>query len=253
MEPGKLAMVVGGSRGIGRAVCVNLARTHESIGIFFHSNKTAADETAELVRGAGAEPLLIQADVRDQAEVGRRIEAAASDCGALDVLIHTAGANVAWTPVRELDPKDWTAFLDSDLNGVFNTVRAALPIMHRQQHGSIVAVTSVAARAANPGSAQTAAAKAGVEALIRVVAKEEGRHGIRANAVAVGLTDTDMGQEAVKHWGEKLTEKILAQSALPRMGAPEEVAAVVEFLASPAASYVTGRVLAADGGQFLSA
>lgn len=253
MELGRLAIVVGGSRGIGRAVCKTLAGTHRNIGIFYRSNETAAEETATLVRESGAEPILIRADVRDATEVARQVEGAASTCGGLEALVHTAGANSGWTSVRELEPDEWTALIDTDLNGFFNTANAALKIMHRQQQGCIVAVTSIAARSATPGSAQTAAAKAGVEALIRVIAKEEGRYGIRANAVSVGLTDTDMGKDAVRHWGEKTTEKILAQAALPRMGTPEEIASVIEFFVSPASRYVTGRVLAADGGQFLSA
>ncbi len=253
MEKSRLAIVVGGSRGIGRAVSEALSASHRAIGILYRANESAAEETAALVRAAGAEALLLQADVRDTAAMAQAIEGAAASCGGLDTLVHTAGGNAGWKPLRELDSEEWTSLIDTDLNGFFNAASAALRIMHRQQQGCIVAVTSIAARSATPGSAQTAAAKAGVEAMIRVIAKEEGRNGIRANAVSVGLTDTDMGRDAVRHWGEKMTGKILAQAALPRMGTPEEVASVVAFFASPAARYVTGRVLAADGGQFLSA
>lgn len=253
MEQSKLAIVVGGSRGIGRAVAEILARDHAHVAILYRSDVAAAEAAAGAVEAAGAAPMLFQVDVRDHVAVAEAIAASAERAGALDTLVHTAGANSDWAPVRALTHAQWTGLIDSDLNGFFNVASAALKIMHDQGHGTITAVTSIAARSASPGGAQTAAAKAGIEAMIRVIAKEEGRHGIRANAVAPGLTETDMGQDAVAHWGEKMTAKILAQAAIPRIGLAEEVASVVAFLASPAASYVTGRVIPADGGQFLSA
>lgn len=252
-ERRKLAIVVGGARGIGRAVCATIAPLHETIGIAYQSNRDAAEQTAELVRVTGAAARLIRVDIRDADAVAAAIGAATEECGPLDLIVHSAGAHSAWKTVRELTPAEWAGLIDVDLNGFFNVVSPALRIMHEQRHGTIVAVTSIAARSASPRSAQTAAAKAGVEAAIRVIAREEGRNGIRANAVAAGLTDTDMGREAAQHWGDEMTARILAQSALRRIGSAEEVAQVVAFLASPAASYITGRVITADGGQFISA
>jgi len=249
MQANKLVIVTGGSRGIGRAACTVLARSYQNVGILYRSDSAAAEETAGLVREAGANPILIAVDICDAEQVGSRIEQVAEECGSLDALVHAAGANSDWAAVRELTREQWNRVIDIDLNGFFNVVNPTLKIMHEQGQGNIVAVTSVASRSASPGGAQTAAAKAGVEAMIRVIAKEEGRFGIRANAVAPGLTDTDMGQDAVNHWGEKMAGKIIAQACIPRIGLPEEVAAVVEFLVSPAASYVTGRVILADGGQ----
>lgn len=244
--------MVGGSRGIGRAVCVALARTASTVAIVYRGNADAAEATACKVAEQGATPLLLQADVRDRGAMAAAIATARDQAGAIDVLVHAAGGVSAWKTVRDLSYEEWTDIIDIDLNGFFNSVNATLKIMHEQRRGSIVAISSIAARACSPRSAQTAAAKAGVEAMIRVIAREEGRYGIRANAVSVGLTETDMGQDAIRHWGEAMTKRIIDQAALARIGTPEEVASVVAFLASDQAGYVTGRTLCADGGQFIS-
>jgi NAD(P)-dependent dehydrogenase (short-subunit alcohol dehydrogenase family) len=248
----KGAIVAGGSRGIGRAVCRTIAPEFETIAILYRNDDTAAQETAREVTAAGGKPLLIKADICDAASVAGAIERAAANMGAIDLLVHCAGGASSWKAVRDLAPDEWANIIDVDLNGFFNVVSPVLKVMHRQRAGSVVAISSVAAKACSPGSAQTAAAKAGLEAMVRVIAREEGSHGIRANVVSVGLTDTDLGRDAIRHWGESTTKKILAQSALGRMGQPEEIADVVAFLASPKAGYITGRVITVDGGQFIS-
>ncbi len=247
----KNAVVIGGSRGIGRAVCAALAPACSTVAIVYRGNLDAANASAKMVVEAGASPFLLQADVRDPSAVSAAIVQAHAQAGSIDVLVHAAGGMSAWKAVRDLTYCEWIDLIDIDLNGFFNAVSAALKIMHAQRSGSIVAISSIAARACPPRSVQTAAAKAGLEAMIRVIAREEGKYGIRANAVSVGLTDTDMGQDAIRHWGEAMTKRIVEQSALGRVGTAEEVARAVAFLASDQASYITGRVICADGGQFI--
>ena len=249
----EMALVVGGTRGIGRAVCLNIASRYARIAVMYRSDEAAAGSVAQEIERRGAEPLLLKADIRDADLVATMVNQSAADYGRLDLLVHCAGSLTDWQPVRDLTPTAWRQYIDSDLNGFFNVVNAALRIMHEQKSGNIVAVTSISSRAASPFSSQSAAAKAGVEAMIRVIAREEGRFGIRANAVAAGLTDTEQGQHAIEHWGAETAKRIIQQSAIPRIGTADEVARVVAFLASPDASYVTGRILAADGGQFISA
>lgn len=245
------AVVVGGSRGIGRAVSLALTAQASTVAIIYRGNVEAAEATTRRIADSGATPLSFQADVTDPKAVKAAIDAIHAEAGSIDILVHAAGGSSSWKNVRDLSHREWTAIIDIDLNGFFNVVGPTLRIMHEQRKGSIVAISSIAARACSPRSAQTAAAKAGLEAMIRVIAREEGRYGIRANAVSVGLTDTDMGQDAIRHWGEAMTKRIIDQAALARMGTPEEVASVVAFLASDQASYVTGRVVCADGGQFI--
>src|SRR5690606_2979171 len=146
----KLAIVVGGSRGIGRAVCQILAGSYSNIGTFFRSGREAALETAELVRQGGANPILMQADVCDAEMTARLIRETAESVGSLDGLVHTAGVNPDWKTVRELTVEEWRRVIGIDLNGFFNVVNPVLKIMHEQKHGSIVAVTSIASRAGSP-------------------------------------------------------------------------------------------------------
>jgi NAD(P)-dependent dehydrogenase (short-subunit alcohol dehydrogenase family) len=249
---GNGALIVGGSRGIGRAVCRMIAPHYARVAILYRHADAAAQHVARDVTEAGADPLLVKVDICDAAAVAGAIDRMVSDMGAINLLVHCAGGASSWKAVRDLSAAEWGNLIDLDLNGFFNVVSPVLKIMHRQREGSVIAISSVAAQACSPGSAQTAAAKAGLEAMIRVIAREEGAHGIRANAVSVGLTETDLGRDAIRHWGDAMTKKILAQSALGRMGQPEEIAEVVAFLASSKASYITGRVITVDGGQFIS-
>ena len=247
------ALITGASGGIGRAVAIELARRGYALGLLYRSGSAAAGAAADAARAHGARAFVLQCDLRDPHAVEASVAETCRQLGSIDLLAHCAGATTDWKSVRDLTPEDWTSFLSSDLTGFFHVLSACVRRMHERKRGVIVAVSSIASQACEARGAQTAASKAALDALIRVVAKEEGRHGIRANAVAIGLTATAMGADAERHWGEEATRRHLARTPLGRMGTPEEIARAVAFLASDDASYITGKILQVDGGQIIAA
>ncbi len=249
---GKAALVTGGSRGIGRAMAMEFARRGANVGLVYRSSSELAKEAVGEIEATGVKALDLQTDLNDATASAAAIAKMVETFGSLDILAHSAGAQVEWKPVRDHDTADWGAFVHNDLIGAFNIIQPALQHMHEQRSGVIVAISSIAAQMCQARNSQGAAAKAGLEALIRVVAREEGRYGIRANAVSIGLTDTDQAREALEQWGEEATQKIIAGIPLGRMGRPEEIAGMAAYLASDAGSYITGKVLQVDGGQIIS-
>jgi 3-oxoacyl-[acyl-carrier protein] reductase len=249
----KKALVTGGSRGIGRAGCLELARRGADVAFIYRNRDAEAKATAEEIRALGRRALALKADLAHASIVGAAIDRAAAELGGLDVLVQAAGAMVSWRETAELSTEDWDRYLAVDLSGAFYTIRASLPHLRKAPAGAIVAISSIAAQMCQPRNVQGAAAKAGLEAMVRVVAREEARHGIRANAVAIGLTDTDMGRAAFAQWGAETSERVVRAIPLCRIGTPQEVARVVCFLAGPDAAYITGKVLQVDGGQIIAA
>jgi 3-oxoacyl-[acyl-carrier protein] reductase len=251
-EAAPVVLITGASGGVGKAVAAEMAQHGYDAALLYRSNRGPVDEAARAVEAAGRKALVIQADLTDPEAVEQAVADSIGHFGAIDVLAHCAGAYTVWKPIRSLTAAEWTSFLDADLTGFFHVLAACVRHMHERKKGSIVAVSSIAAQACQPRGGQAAAAKSGLDALIRVVAKEEGRHGIRANGVSIGLTATEMGADAERAWGEEATKRLLAGAPLGRMGEPEEIARVVRFLASEEASYVTGKILQVDGGQMIA-
>jgi len=248
---GKVALVTGGSRGIGREACRSFARGGARVAFLYRASVDEAGRTAAMVEEFGQKALAIQADVSDPSQVTAAVERVLEEFGRIDVLVHAAGAMGNWKTVREMEAEEWRRYIDVDLNGAFYVISSVLRPMQAQGGGVIVAISSIATQMCQARNAQGAAAKAGMEALIRVVAREEGRNGIRVNAVAVGLTETDMANVAFERWGPEVSKRIVSGIPLGRIGTPEEVAEFAAFLASDEGAYFTGKVLQIDGGQFI--
>lgn len=249
---GKAALVTGGSRGVGRAMAMEFARRGANVGLVYRSSSDLAGQVASDIESLGVRALDLQTDLNDAAASASAVAKMAETFGSVDILAHSAGAQVDWKSVRDHDPAEWGAFVHNDLVGAFNIIQPVVRQMHEQRAGVVVAISSIAAQMCQARNSQGAAAKAGLEALIRVVAREEGRYGIRANAISIGLTDTDQARQALEQWGEEATQKIIAGIPLGRMGRPEEIAGMAAYLASDAGSYITGKVLQVDGGQIIS-
>lgn len=245
-------LVVGGSRGVGRAIALEAARLGADVAILFRSRRDEADAVVAAIRAEGRRAAAVQADLAHPGETRRAVDEAAAALGGLTHLAHAAGAMGQWAAVAEMPAEDWQRYIGVDLNGCFFALSAAIPHLRRSGGGAILAISSIAAQMCQARNAQGAAAKAGVEALIRVTAKEEARHRIRANALAIGLTDTDMARTAFDAWGPEAAARIVKGIPLGRIATPEEVAGVACFMMGEECSYLTGKVLQLDGGQIIA-
>jgi 3-oxoacyl-[acyl-carrier protein] reductase len=244
---GKVALVTGASRGIGRAVAVTLAQGGAKVALNYAGNEAAAAEALELVRKAGApEAKLYRFDVADPAACNAAVEAVIADLGGLNVLVNNAGIALDQLVMR-LKDEDWNRQLQVNLTGAFNLIRAVTRPMMKQRGGAIVNLTSVVGEMGNAGQAAYAATKAGLIGLTKAVARELASRNVRVNAVAPGYVDTDMTQALPEAARTKLKELI----PLARIGTAQDVAEAVAFLASEQASYVTGEVLRVNGGMYM--
>jgi 3-oxoacyl-[acyl-carrier protein] reductase len=231
---GKLALVTGASRGIGRAIAAELARAGASVVVGYRSGAEEAEALATEIGGRA-----VQADVSDPAEAARLVD----EAGDLDILVNNAGLTRDGLILRMSDD-DWRTVMDTNLGGVFHTCRAAARGMMKKRKGSIVNLTSVVGIHGNPGQTNYAASKAGIIGFTKSLAREMASRGVRANAIAPGYIQTALTDVLP----EDVQQAILANTPLGRLGTPEDVAGAVRFLCSDEASFVTGEVLLVDGG-----
>lgn len=238
------ALVTGGGRGIGRAICLALAKEGFDLCINYAAGSSAAEQTAEECRGLGVQAVVLQADVTNPAECQNLVEKAAGTLGRLDVLVNNAGVNADKLILR-MQEADFDKVIDTNLKGAFFCCKAACKLMMRQRYGRIINISSVVGLHGNAGQSNYAASKAGLIGLTKSLAKEFAARGVTVNAVAPGFIETDMTAAMPE------AAKSAALAAVPagRIGRADEVAAAVAFLAGSQAAYITGQVLCVDGGM----
>ena len=241
---GKTAVVTGGSRGLGRAVCLELAKGGANVVLCYAGNEAAAQETVRAVEALGARALAVRCDVSDTARVDELVKAAVEAFGRIDILVNNAGITRDNLLMR-MSEADFDAVISANLKGAFLCMKAVSRLMLKQRYGRIVNLSSVVALRGNAGQVNYAASKAGVIGMTKSLAKELASRGVTVNAVAPGFIETDMTAALSE------SARSAAQGGIPmnRLGAPEDVARAVAFLAGDGAAYITGQVLAVDGGM----
>jgi len=244
----RLALVTGGSRGIGRACALALAGDGFDVAVNYRRNAEAAADTVAAIEALGARAKSYRASVESPAEDETMVEEVVEDFGAIDALVHSAGIASRGHTVADTDPAELERVVAIHAFGAHHLCRLVLPSMRTRPRGDVVFVSSVAARMLAPNSAPYNMGKAALEALAMTLAKEERRHGIHVNVVAPGLVVTEMGRRLVRAMGVEDIATMDAGAAFGRVCRPEDVAGVVRFLCSDEAGYLTGQVIAVDGG-----
>ncbi|MBP2635457.1 MAG: fabG 3 [Firmicutes bacterium] len=243
---GQVAIVTGASRGIGKAVAIALAKVGAKVVINYAGNVQAAEEVRKIIVNAGGQAVTVQADVADSEAVDAMVKTAIDTYGKIDILVNNAGITRDALLMRMKD-EDWDAVINTNLKGIFYCTKAVSKLMMKQRSGKIINMTSVVGIMGNAGQANYAAAKAGVIGFTKSMAKELAARSITVNAIAPGFIATDMTHGLTEQVKADLATKI----PLNRLGAAEDVAAAVVFLASDSANYITGQTLNVDGGMVM--
>jgi 3-oxoacyl-[acyl-carrier protein] reductase len=242
----KVAIVTGGTRGIGRAIVLDLAASGADVAFTYRKSADLGGELVDIIREMGRRPLAVQADVSSFDDAQAMVQRVLDEFGRLDILVNNAGLNwdgVVWKMAEE----QWDRVIEVDLKGTFNYTRAVAPIFRKQGSGKIVNITSINGLRGKFGQTNYSAAKAGVIGFTKACARELGRYNVNVNAIAPGLIETEMVKEAPR----EVRDMALAEIVLGRLGLPEEVAYVVTFLCTEKARHITGQVIQVDGGQYI--
>jgi 3-oxoacyl-[acyl-carrier protein] reductase len=240
---GKVAVITGASRGIGRAIALELGRRGASVVVNYNASADAASAVVEAIEEQGGEATAVQADVGDFDQAAALIQAAVDTFGRIDILVNNAGTTRDQL-LMLMKEEEWDVVLRTNLKGVFNCCKAAARRMMRQRSGRILNISSVSGIAGQGGQTNYSASKAGVIGLTKSLAKELGPRNVTVNAIAPGFVQTDL----TRNLPDRLIQEAIEVTPLGRMGEPEEIAHAVAFLASDLASFITGEVLTVDGG-----
>jgi 3-oxoacyl-[acyl-carrier protein] reductase len=240
---GRVALITGGSRGIGRSICQCLSSSGAAVAINYNASEQQARQLLGEIEAAGGTGTIVQADVRVPEEAERMVQQTLESLGRLDILVNNAGFNRD-TLILRMSVQDWDEVMDLNLRAVFLCTKAALRPMMKQRWGRIINIGSVSGLAGNAGQANYAAAKSGLIGFTRAVAREMGSRNITANLIAPGLVITEL----TKDIRQEIVDGVRQRLIIDRMGKAEDVAACVVFMASEDASYITGQVLSVDGG-----
>lgn len=245
-QEAQVALVTGGSRGIGRAVAARLARDGFDVAICYRSDDAAAEQVEKEIRSVGRRALIRKVDVADRIGVRAFVAETEAELGPVSAVVTSAGITRD-RPMALMSDDEWDSVLRTNLDGTYNLLRSVVRAMIRRRAGTVVTLASVAGVMGNAGQTNYSASKAGIIGLTQALAKEFGRYGVRANAVAPGFIDTEM----VASVPEAMATEAIKRIPLGRFGTPEEVAALVSYLVSSQAEYITGQVLRIDGGMAL--
>ena len=244
---GRVSLITGGSRGIGKAIALQFASQGLRVAVNYISNRDAADEVVKLVEDAGSSAVTIQGDVTKRADVERIFAETSEALGPVEILVNNAGI-ISDSLLMRMSDDDWDSVIDLDLRSVFLCTREAIRTMLRSRWGRVINIGSVVGLRGNAGQANYAAAKAGMVGFTQSIAKEVASRNITVNCVAPGYVETDIVEDLPK----ELKQSIMDRVPVGRFGFPEEVAGMVGYLASDSASYVTGQAIAVDGGLVIS-
>jgi len=243
---GKIALVTGGSRGIGREIAIELAKHGASIAISYVSNEEKAIEVIESIQEYSVKAMCVKADVSREEEVERLVDTVKKQLGPIDILVNNAGINMDALLIR-MKTQEWDQVIDTNLKGTYLCTRLVAKDMLKKRYGKIINITSVAGVAGNIGQSNYSASKAGIISFTKAVAKELASRNINVNAIAPGLIETDMAQ-ALK---EEIRESLIKSVPMGRLGSPKDIANIVVFLASDKSDYITGQTINVDGGMIM--